>query len=115
MSQNMKTSQLYIINPQDTLKQKVGNNSLVINAIENLTQELISYKSNFTQEEYYALQSLKGNQDIVFKRADKRDWWVIMDKKYYRDQTVKENLLSNIYKEVSIDSDKKVFKNLMKM
>ena len=38
-----------------------------------------------------------------------------MDKKYYRDQTVKENLLSNIYKEVSIDSDKKVFKNLMKM
>ena len=73
MSQNMKTSQLYIINPQDTLKQKVGNNSLVINAIENLTQELISYKSNFTQEEYYALQSLKGNQDIVFKRADKRD------------------------------------------
>ena len=51
MTQNMKTSQLYIINPQDTLKQKVGNNSLVINAIENLTQELISYKSNFTQEE----------------------------------------------------------------
>ena len=73
MTQNMKTSQLYIINPQDTLKQKVGNNSLVINAIENLTQDLISYKSNFTQEEYSALQSLKGNQDIVFKTADKRD------------------------------------------
>ena len=73
MTQNMKTSQLYIINPQDTLKQKVGNNSLVINAIENLTQDLINYKSNFTQEEYSALQSLKGNQDIVFKTADKRD------------------------------------------
>ena len=35
-----------------------------------------------------------------------------MDKNYYQDKIVKEHLLSNVYKEVSIDSDKKVFKNL---
>ena len=35
-----------------------------------------------------------------------------MDKNYYRDKIVKEHLLSSIYKEVSIDSDKKVFKIL---
>ena len=78
----------------------------------NLIPNVISYKSNFTQEEYSALQFLKGNQDIVFKTADKGGGWVIMDKNYYRDKIVKEHLLSNVYKEVSIDSDKKVFKNL---
>ena len=51
-------------------------------------------------------QSLKGNQDIVFKTADKAGGWVTMDKNYYEDKIVK------VYKEVSIDSDKKVFKNL---
>ena len=35
-----------------------------------------------------------------------------MNKNYYRDKTLKEHLLSNVYKEVSIDSDKKVFKYL---
>ena len=34
--------------------------SLIINEIENLTPNLISYESNFTQE-YSALQSLKAN------------------------------------------------------
>ena len=37
-----------------------------------------------------------------------------MGKNYYRDKIVKEHLLSNVYKEVSTDSDKKVFKNLKK-
>ena len=35
-----------------------------------------------------------------------------MNEKYYRDKIVKDHLLSNAYKEVSIGSDKKVFKNL---
>ena len=56
---------------------------LIINEIENLTPNVISYKSNFTQEEYSVLQYLKGNQDIVFKTADKGGGWVIMDKNYY--------------------------------
>ena len=87
---------------------------LIINEIENLTPNVISYKSNFTQEEYSVLQYLKGNQDIVFKTADKGGGWVIMDKNYYWVKTVKEHLLSNIYKEVSVYIDKKVFKNLKK-
>ena len=37
-----------------------------------------------------------------------------MDKNYYRDKIVKEHLLSKVYKELSIDSDQKVFKNLKK-
>ena len=57
--------------------------SLIINEIENLTPNVISYKSNVTQVEYSAFQSLKGNQVIVFKTADKGGGWVIMDKKYY--------------------------------
>ena len=60
------------------------------------------------------MQSLKGNQDIVFKTADKGGEWVMMDKKYYRDKIAKEHLLSNVCKEVSFESDKKVFKNLKK-
>ena len=87
---------------------------LIINEIENLTPNVISYKSNFTQEEYSVLQYLKGNQDIVFKTADKGGGWVIMDKNYYWVKTVKEHLLSNVYKEVSVYIDKKVFKNLKK-
>ena len=35
-----------------------------------------------------------------------------MDKNFYPDKIVKEHLLSNIYKDVSVDNDKKVFKNL---
>ena len=35
-----------------------------------------------------------------------------MDKNYYWDKIVKVHLLSNVYKKVSIDSDKKVFNNL---
>ena len=86
--------------------------SSIINETENLPANIISYKSNFTQEEYSALPSLKENQDIVFKTADKGGGWVTMDKNYYGDKKVREHLLSNVYKEVSIDSDKKVFNNL---
>ena len=42
------------------------------------------------------MQSLKGNQDIAFKTADKGGGWVIMDKNYYRDKIVKEHLLPNL-------------------
>ena len=75
-------------------KTKSRGLSLIINEIENLTPNVISYKINFTQD--------KGVE------------WIIMDKNYYLDQIVKQHLLSNVYKEVSVDSDKKVFKNLKK-
>ena len=37
-----------------------------------------------------------------------------MDKNYYRHKMVKLHILSNAYKEVSLDSDKKVYKNSKK-
>ena len=52
-------------------KTKIKELSLIINEIKNLTPNTISYKSNFTQEEYSALQSLKENQDIVFEQERK--------------------------------------------
>ena len=81
--------------------------SLIIKEIETLTPNVISYKSNFTQEEYSALHSSKENQDIAFKKTNKGGGWFIMDKNFYRDKIFKERLLSNVCKDVSIDSDKK--------
>ena len=45
--------------------------SLIIYEIENLIPNVISCKSNFTQEEYSTLHYSKENQDIVFKTTDK--------------------------------------------
>lgn len=56
--------------------------------------------------------SLKKTQDVVFKTADKRGGWVIMEKYYYWNKIVHEQLLSNVYKDFSLGSDKQVFKNL---
>ena len=61
----------------------------------------------FTQE-YSALQSLKGHLDIVFKTEDKGRGWVIIHKNYYQDKIVTEHLLSNVSKEISVDSDKSI-------
>ena len=87
--------------------------SLIVNKIENLTPSLKNYNNNFRKEEQEALKSLKENNNLIFKTADKGGGWVIMDKNYYKDQLVMPHLLSNVYKEVSRDSDKKVFKNLL--
>ena len=81
--------------------------SLIVNEIENLTPSLKNYNNNFTKEEQEAFKSLNNN--LIFKTADKGGGWVIMDKNYYKDQLVMPHLLSNVYKEVSRNSDKKVF------
>ena len=87
--------------------------SLIVNEIENLTPSLKNYNNNFTKEEQEALKYLKESNNLIFKKTDKGGGWVIMDKNYYKDQLVMRHLLSNAYKEVSRDSDKKVFKNLL--
>ena len=74
-----------------------------------MTPSLKNYNNNFTKEEQEALKSLKENNNLIFKTADKGGGWVIMDKNYYKDQLVMPHLLSNVYKEVSRESDKKVF------
>ena len=62
--------------------------SLIVNEIENLTPSLKNYNNNFTKEEQEALKSLKENNNLIFKTADKGGGWVIMDKNYYKDQLV---------------------------
>ena len=51
----MKMKKLYVITPLETFKQKNRELSLIVNEIESLTPNVISYKSNFTQEKYSAL------------------------------------------------------------
>ena len=69
--------------------------------------------SNITNEEQNALKNLMNNPDIIMKPTDKGGGLVLMDKLYYRDSLViKGHLDSNVYQEVPLDSDKKVFKNL---
>ena len=63
---------------------------LIFYEIGKLTPKLISYKNNFTKEEYYTPSYLRGNQDIVFKTADKRSRSVVSNKKYYRDRIEKQ-------------------------
>ena len=58
------------------------------------------------------MQSLKEDQDIVFKRVDKGDEWIIIDKHYYRDKTIKEQLLFDVYKEISVESYENLLENL---
>ena len=112
MTKFMKTNQLFEIN-QKKFETKNKELSLIVNEIENLTPSLKNYNNNFTKEEQEALKSLKEINNLIFKTADKGGGWVIMDKNYYKDQLVMPHLLSNVYKEVSRDSDKKVFKNLL--
>ena len=48
------------------------------------------------------------SKDIIIKLTDKGRGLVLMDKAYYRGHLVnKEHLHSNLYKEVSLDSDKR--------
>ena len=54
------------------------------------------------------MQSLKGQQDKVFKTEDKGRGWVIIHKNYYQDKIVTEHLLSNVSKEISVDRDKSI-------
>ena len=93
-------------------KMKSRKLSRIINKIENLTSNVISFKIVLAKKNILHCSLQKENQDIIFKTADKGDGWVITDKNCYWDKTVKGHLLSNVYKEVYVDSDKKIFKNL---
>ena len=53
-----------------------------------------------------------NNPDLTIKPADKGGGLVLMDESYYWDSLViKGNLDGNVYQEVPLDSDKKVFEN----
>ena len=54
-----------------------------------------------------------NNPDLIIKSKYKVYGLVLMDKSYYWDSLViKEHLDSNVYQEVPLESDKKVFQKL---
>ena len=85
----------------------------LVKSIENIETEYKPFNSNISKDEQEALQKLITNKDIIIKPTDKGGDLVLMDETYYREHLVnKEHLHSKVYKEVPLDSDKKVYKQL---
>ena len=85
----------------------------IVKEIENIETEFKSFTSNISNEEQNAFENLLNNPGIKMKTTDKGGGLVLMDKSYYRDSLViKGDLDSNVYQEVTLDSDKKVFQKL---
>ena len=85
----------------------------LVKSIENIETEFMGFghkpfNSNISEDEQEkALQKLVTNKDNIIKPTDKGGALAVMDKTYYCDHVVnKEHLLSNVYKEVPLDSDK---------
>ena len=86
----------------------------LVKSIDNIETEYKPFNSSILKDEQEALQKLMTKKDIIIKSADKGWGLVSLDKTYYRNHLVKkEHLHSNIYKEVSLDTDKKVYKQLL--
>ena len=86
----------------------------LVESVQKIETEYKPFSSNISEDEQEALQKLITNKDIIIEPTDKGGGLVLMDKKYYPDHLVnKEHLRSNVYKEVSLDSDKKGYKQLL--
>ena len=86
----------------------------LVKSIENIETECIPFNSNISKDEQEAFQKLITNKDIIIKPTDKGGCLVLMDKTYYRDHLLnKEHLHSKVYKEVLLDLDKTVYKQLL--
>ena len=86
----------------------------LVKSIENIETEYKPFNSNISKDEQEALQKLIANKDIIIKPTDKGGDLVLMDETYYRDHLVnKEHLHSKVYKEVPLDSDRRVYKQLL--
>ena len=92
-------------------EKELSNILRTIEGIEPSNQHL---PDNLTAYERKALNELKTNDNIVIKEADKGGGLVIMDKKFYHDKLIMRDHLDNknIYKEIDMDTDKKVFLDL---
>ena len=86
----------------------------LVKSIENIQTEYKPFNSNISKNEQEALQKLKTNKEIIIKPTDKGGGLVLMDKTYDRDHLVnKEHLYSKLYREVPLDSDRRVYKQLL--
>ena len=80
----------------------------LVKSIENIETEYKPINSKISKDEQEALPKLIRNKDIITKLTDKGRGLVLMDKTYYHDHLVnKEPLNSKVYKEISLDLDKK--------
>ena len=83
----------------------------IVNVLENLEPEPISTPTNVTEEERRAVRELANNRNIVIKKADKTNVFVVMDSDYYRDKLVlNDHLNTPTYERTTEDADQKMFK-----
>ena len=86
----------------------------LVKSIENIETEYKPFNSKISKDEQEALPKLIRNKDIITKLTDKGRGLVLMDKTYYHDHLVNKELLnSKVYKEIPLDLDKKVYKQLL--
>ena len=82
----------------------------IVNVLDGLEPEPIQSASNVSREERNAIRELRENKNIVIKKADKTNVFVIMDTTYYRDKLVlQDHLNTSVYERTTEDADKKVF------
>ena len=95
------------------------NNELrdIINNVHKIDPAPVNTSSNITHEERVAYLELKSlsKSTLEFKKADKSDTWVIMNKDDYRALILKEHLLTETYERASLDANKKVLRELVKL
>ena len=86
----------------------------LVKSIENIQTEYKPFNSNISKNEQEALQKVITNKEIIIKPTDKGGGIVLMDKTYDRDHLVnKEHLYSKLYREVPLDSHRRVYKQLL--
>ena len=88
----------------------------IVNVLENLEPEPINTPSNVTEEERRAVKELAENRNIVIKKADKTNIFVVMDSTYYKNKLVlNDHLNTPTYERTTSDADVKMFKEQMKL
>ena len=88
----------------------------IITRLESSDPAITVTPDNLNQAERQALSEMKAAKDIIIKKADKGNTLVIMDTKFYRDKLIlSDHLETETYNVVSMDADKKVYKNVKKL
>ena len=83
----------------------------IVNVLENLEPEPMDVPSNVSDEERRAVSELAKNRDIIIKKADKSNIFVIMDSEFYRNKLVlNDHLNQPTYERTVKDADKEVFR-----
>ncbi|XP_065679096.1 uncharacterized protein LOC136093777 [Hydra vulgaris] len=88
-----------------------------ISKIEQIKPIKIQSNDNITQQERIALKDLKEMKNIVIKKADQENTFIVINSTYYNEKLVhQDHLLSaNTYKRTKSESNKIVFRDLIKM